>query len=142
MCGGLCASASDGGTREVNKRGLHVVDVAGVCVPATLPCAACQSLEHSDDFWREKATELLQWDAPFTSVQGGSFHVGDVNWFAGGKLNVSVNCIDRHLATRAHQVREHTWLAMADRWFCISAAVAVVHDAVTVAAVHCAPIVI
>ncbi len=67
------------------------------------PCFP-QSIEHSDEFWREQAQSLLQWDAPFRFVEGGSFAVGDVNWFAGGKLNVSVNCIDRHLATRSHQV--------------------------------------
>jgi acetyl-CoA synthetase len=33
----------------------------------------------------------------------GSFTEGDVNWFSGGKINISYNCIDRHLKTKANQ---------------------------------------
>ena len=39
-----------------------------------------QSIEHTDAFWAAKAEELLQWDAPFTHVQGGTFGAGDINW--------------------------------------------------------------
>jgi hypothetical protein len=63
-----------------------------------------QSIHNSDAFWGAQARALLQWDAPFNRVQGGSFSKGDINWFAEGKLNVSVNCIDRHLETRGEQV--------------------------------------
>lgn len=42
------------------------------------------------------ATELLEWDQPFTCVTSGGFEHGDVAWFSGGKLNVSYNCVDRH----------------------------------------------
>ena len=84
-----------------------------------LPASECmgvrfvrQSIDHSDAFWGEHAASMLHWDAPFTRVQGGTFAVGDVNWFAGGKLNVSVNCIDRHLATRGSQVRALVRIAL------------------------------
>ncbi len=56
----------------------------------------------SDAFWAEMASQLA-WDAPFTKVRGGSFKHGDIHWFEGGKLNISVNCLDRHQATKAAQ---------------------------------------
>ena len=76
-----------------------------VCVCAcVVQCVSVQSIHNSDAFWGAQARALLQWDAPFKRVQGGSFSKGDINWFAEGKLNVSVNCIDRHLETRGEQV--------------------------------------
>lgn len=56
-----------------------------------------RSLNDSDAFWREQAREL-DWFAPFTSVQHGTFKEGDVAWFLNGKLNVAYNCVDRHVA--------------------------------------------
>ena len=57
-----------------------------------------------DAFWREQA-QRLDWITPFTKVDESSFDEGDfaIRWFADGQLNVSANCIDRHLATRADQ---------------------------------------
>ena len=43
--------------------------------------------------WRKKWNEVLQWD----------FDRPDVKWFVGGKLNITENCLDRHLATRGDQ---------------------------------------
>ena len=45
----------------------------------------------------------LTWIQPFTSVSSGSFEAGNISWFKDGKLNVSVQCIDRHLETRSEQ---------------------------------------
>ncbi|HYE77882.1 MAG TPA: AMP-binding protein, partial [bacterium] len=56
-----------------------------------------RSLETPEAFWREMAEENLQWMEPFTAVQQGGFP--DANWFAGGTLNLAVNCVDRHLTT-------------------------------------------
>lgn len=56
-----------------------------------------RSIEDSDAFWAEQAREHLSWFSPFTRVSGGDFLSGDVHWFDNGKLNVSYNCIDRHL---------------------------------------------
>jgi len=55
-------------------------------------------------FWAEKA-QRIDWIKPFTEVKDVDFTLGQVkiNWFADGTLNVSANCIDRHLATRAAQ---------------------------------------
>jgi acetyl-CoA synthetase len=61
-----------------------------------------QSLADPDGFWRREA-QRLDWMKPFTQVSKWSFDEADfgVSWFADGELNVSANCIDRHLATRA-----------------------------------------
>ncbi|WP_312932284.1 acetate--CoA ligase [Pseudomonas sp.] len=61
-----------------------------------------QSIDHPDAFWAEQA-ERLDWSTPFTRVQQCDIHSGDARWFEGGELNVSHNCIDRHLATRGEQ---------------------------------------
>ena len=63
-----------------------------------------KSVENPDQFWAEQAREFLTWSKPWTSVQSFDFHQGTASWFDGGELNVSVNCIDRHLNTRADQV--------------------------------------
>ncbi|MDJ0879417.1 MAG: acetate--CoA ligase [Halieaceae bacterium] len=63
-----------------------------------------RSVDDPEGFWSDMAEEFLQWDAPWDSVCSYDFHKGEANWFAGGKLNVSVNCIDRHLPARADQV--------------------------------------
>ncbi len=62
-----------------------------------------QSVENPDQFWAEQANEFLTWSKPFTSVQSFDFHDGSATWFDGGELNVSVNCIDRHLPEKASQ---------------------------------------
>jgi len=62
-----------------------------------------KSIEQPEQFWSEQAKQFLQWDQPWNKVREFDFHTGDAKWFAGGKLNVSVNCIDRHLAQRGNQ---------------------------------------
>ena len=62
-----------------------------------------QSIENPDQFWAEQAAEFLQWESPWQTVRDVDFSMGEATWFGGGKLNVAVNCIDRHLAKRADQ---------------------------------------
>ena len=62
------------------------------------------SIEQPETFWAEQARNYLSWTQEPTSVGAGSFIEGDINFFAGGKLNVAYNCIDRHLATKGDQV--------------------------------------
>lgn len=62
-----------------------------------------RSLDDPDGFWGEMANTFLDWDQPWNKVVSQDFSTGDVQWFAGGKLNVSYNCIDRHLPERADQ---------------------------------------
>ncbi len=45
----------------------------------------------------------MTWDTPWQTVCNYDFAAGEATWFGGGKLNVAVNCIDRHLASRADQ---------------------------------------
>lgn len=63
-----------------------------------------RSLEDPEGFWAEQARSLT-WIKPFTRVKDTSFAPEDVHirWFEDGTLNVSVNCIDRHLPLRAEQ---------------------------------------
>ncbi|KQQ50029.1 acetyl-coenzyme A synthetase [Pseudomonas sp. Leaf127] len=63
-----------------------------------------QSVEQPERFWAEQATALLDWSAPWTDVCQSDLRTGQAQWFKGGQLNVSHNCIDRHLATRGDQV--------------------------------------
>lgn len=62
-----------------------------------------QSLEDPDTFWAQRAGEFLTWDQPWTRLSDNDISQGKANWFVDGKLNVSVNCIDRHLPERAEQ---------------------------------------
>ncbi|WDG41742.1 acetate--CoA ligase [Pseudomonas synxantha] len=62
-----------------------------------------QSIEQPDTFWAEQAKGFLDWMTPWHSVQQSDIKTGAAQWFAGGQLNVSYNCIDRHLAQRADQ---------------------------------------
>ena len=63
------------------------------------------SINDPDSFWGEKG-KILDWIKPYTKVKNSSYDPGHVNikWFEDGELNVSANCIDRHLATKADQV--------------------------------------
>ena len=62
-----------------------------------------ESIEHPSAFWAAQATRFLDWMTPWQTVQRYDLKSGDATWFAGGKLNVSANCIDRHLDTRGDQ---------------------------------------
>jgi len=63
-----------------------------------------QSVINPEGFWREHG-QIVDWIKPFTKVKHTSFDTGhvSVNWFEDGTLNVSANCLDRHLATRGDQ---------------------------------------
>jgi acetyl-CoA synthetase len=64
-----------------------------------------RSVEDPEGFWAEQAEQFLTWYKPWDKVLDWSYE-GDVHikWFEGGKLNVSYNCIDRHLESRGDQV--------------------------------------
>ncbi len=61
------------------------------------------SIADPDGFWAEQAEHFLKWDRPWERVVRADFTRGEAEWFGGGKLNASVNCIDRHLPGRADQ---------------------------------------
>ncbi len=62
-----------------------------------------QSINAPDVFWAEQAKNFLTWQKPWSQVSKSDLKKGEVAWFVDGKLNVSVNCIDRHLPARANQ---------------------------------------
>jgi acetyl-CoA synthetase len=62
-----------------------------------------ESIENGDIFWSEQAKEFLNWQKPWNQVSSYDFSTGQASWFSEGKLNASVNCIDRHLPTKANQ---------------------------------------
>ena len=55
-------------------------------------------------FWGKEANERLEWYSPFKQTLEGDLKAGDVTWFAGGKLNVCYNAVDRHAETKPDQV--------------------------------------
>ena len=62
-----------------------------------------QSIEQPEVFWAEQAKTFLDWQKPWDRVLTSDMHTGLAEWFKGGQLNVSENCIDRHLASRGEQ---------------------------------------
>jgi len=62
-----------------------------------------RSIEDSDNFWSEQAQQFLDWKQSWNQIKHFDFQTGEASWFSGGKLNVAVNCIDRHLPQRGDQ---------------------------------------
>ena len=56
------------------------------------------SMEDPDAFWAKEANNYIDWMSPYSAVRQGGLSGGDVQWFVGGKLNVSHSCLDRHVA--------------------------------------------
>jgi acetyl-CoA synthetase len=63
-----------------------------------------RSVSDPEGFWRKEA-QRLEWIKPFTKVKNTSFDEADfgIKWFEDGEINVSFNCLDRHLATRGSE---------------------------------------
>ena len=76
----------------------------GLIDDATYRAMYQQSVDDPERFWAEQAKKFVDWSAPWTRVSDWDFRNPNVRWFEGAKLNVSANCLDRHLATRGDQV--------------------------------------
>ena len=63
-----------------------------------------RSLHDADAFWTELANEYIDWEAPFDTVVDEDLATGRIAWFLNGKLNVTTNCLDRHLDSRGDKV--------------------------------------
>ncbi len=61
-----------------------------------------KSVDDPDGFWAEQAKEL-EWFKKWDKVSEWDFNKPELKWFIGGKLNVSYNCLDRHLATKGNK---------------------------------------
>jgi acetyl-CoA synthetase len=60
-----------------------------------------KSIENPEEFWAEVALEF-QWHKPWDKVLEWDFSKPSVKWFEGGKLNITENCIDRHLPDKSN----------------------------------------
>ena len=62
------------------------------------------SIDHPEKFWKEKASSI-DWIKKFSTVKESSFNDDvSIKWFNGGSLNVSYNCIDRHLKKKGEKI--------------------------------------
>ena len=62
-----------------------------------------QSIDDPDAFWAAQADEFVTWFSRWDSVSDVDFNIANIKWFQGATLNVSYNCIDRHLDSRGGQ---------------------------------------
>ena len=76
---------------QANVRGM--ADYQGLCARAEADY---------EGFWAELARRHIDWHKPFTRTLDES-NAPFYQWFADGELNISYNCLDRHLATRGNQ---------------------------------------
>ena len=61
-----------------------------------------KSISDPEKFWEEKARNF-NWIKKWNNVLSWDFTKPDIKWFEGGKLNITENCLDRHLETRRNQ---------------------------------------
>ena len=61
-----------------------------------------QSIENPEAFWAEVAEDFT-WKKKWDKVVEWDFNKAEAKWFLGAKLNITENCIDRHLASKADQ---------------------------------------
>ncbi|MGC6432518.1 MAG: acetate--CoA ligase [Jejuia sp.] len=62
-----------------------------------------KSVREPENFWEEVAEEHFLWYKKWDTVLSWNFSKPEVKWFEGAKLNITVNCIDRHLTTNANK---------------------------------------
>ncbi len=62
------------------------------------------SLENPDEFWAEQAEKYLSWEKKWDFVLKYDFEEARIEWFGGGVLNASYNCLDRHMDTIKNKV--------------------------------------
>ncbi|MGZ6555091.1 MAG: AMP-binding protein, partial [Bacteroidia bacterium] len=62
-----------------------------------------RSIENPEKFWEEQAGQF-SWKKKWDKVLDWNFTEPKINWYSGGKLNITENCLDRHLPEKANQV--------------------------------------
>ncbi len=62
-----------------------------------------ESISDPEGFWSKQAEEFVTWYKKWDRVLDWDYHKGHIRWFEGASLNVSYNCIDRHLENRGEQ---------------------------------------
>ena len=63
-----------------------------------------RSISDPDAFWAEQAEQFVSWSRKWDKVQDWDYDKVDIKWFSGARLNVSYNCLDRHLDSRGDDV--------------------------------------
>ena len=61
-----------------------------------------ESIDNPEKFWADQANDI-DWFKKWDKVMDYDFNTAEISWYTGGKLNVSYNCIDRHLEKRGDQ---------------------------------------
>ena len=61
-----------------------------------------KSINNPEKFWEEKAEDFT-WQKKWDTVLEWDFTKPEVKWFEGGKLNITENCLDRHLEKRGNK---------------------------------------
>jgi len=59
-----------------------------------------KSVRNPESFWEEIAEEHFEWNKRWDKVLDWDFSKPEIKWFEGAKLNITINCIDRHLRTK------------------------------------------
>ena len=85
---------SEGRTFEPPQEGR---DVAHVKSMEEYKAIYRRSMEDPEGYWAERAGELVTWDKKWDKVLEYDYNKPEIKWFQGGKLNMSYNCLDRHL---------------------------------------------
>lgn len=62
-----------------------------------------RSIDEPETFWAEQANTFVSWSKPWDKVMDYDYSKGHIRWFEGARLNVSYNCLDRHLQERGDQ---------------------------------------
>jgi acetyl-CoA synthetase len=63
-----------------------------------------RSVNDPEGFWAEQAEQFVTWFKKWDKVENSDYNTAQIRWFEGAELNVSYNCLDRHLETRGDQV--------------------------------------
>ncbi|MDZ7933606.1 MAG: acetate--CoA ligase [Emticicia sp.] len=62
-----------------------------------------KSVESPEDFWGEIAANNFEWKKPWKKVLNWNFSEPKIEWFVGGKLNITESCLDRHVKDKPNQ---------------------------------------
>jgi len=62
-----------------------------------------KSVESPEDFWGQIAANNFEWKKPWEKVLNWNFSEPKIEWFVGGKLNITENCLDRHVKDKPNQ---------------------------------------
>ncbi len=65
-----------------------------------------ESTKNKDSYWNRIA-ETFEWDTKWDKTQSGDFNNLDIKWFDGGKLNITENCLDRHVKEHPNKIAIH-----------------------------------